>query len=68
MKKIKIISIIALILSLSSMIWGIGVVDYYIDDFNIKAISIALLSTSSVLVSTLAGLISRELKKSVSDK
>lgn len=68
MKKIKIISIIALILSVSSMIWGIGVVDYYIDDLRIKAISIALLSTSSVLVSTLAGLISRESKKSVSDK
>lgn len=68
MKKIKIISIIALFLSASSMIWGIGVATYYIDDLGIRAISTALLVTSSIFVSNLAGLIFRESKKSVSDK
>ena len=68
MKKIKIISIIALILSASSMGWGIGVAIYYIDDLRIRAISTALLITSSVFVSNLVGLIFRESKKSVSNK
>ena len=68
MKKIKIISIIALILSASSMVWGIGVATYYFDDLRIRAISTALLITSSVFVSNLVGLIFRESKKSVSNK
>ncbi|MEF9990493.1 MAG: hypothetical protein RRZ84_04665 [Romboutsia sp.] len=63
MKKIKIISIIALILSTVSMVFGIGVAGYYIDDLRIRGISIALLITSSVFVSNLVGLIFRGLKK-----
>lgn len=63
MKRIKIISIVALILSLISMAWGIGVLSYYIDDLRIRGISTALLVTSSVFVSNLVGLIFRELKK-----
>ena len=62
MKKIKIISIIALILSASSMMWDIGVATYYIDNLRIRTISTALLITSSVFVSSLVGLIFRELK------
>jgi hypothetical protein len=63
MKRIKIISIVALILSLISMAWGIGVSSYYIDDLRIRGISTALLVTSNLFVSNLVGLIFRELKK-----
>ena len=63
MKKIKIISIITLILSVISMIWGIGISTYYIDNLPIRSVSIGILITSSVFVSNLVGLIFRELKK-----
>lgn len=63
MKKIKIVSIVALILSTISMIFGIGVAGYYIDDLRIRAISTALLVISSLFVSSLVGLIFRKLNK-----
>ena len=63
MKKIKITSIVALILSTISMIFGIGVAGYYIDDLHIRAISTALLVISSIFVSSLVGLIFRKLNK-----
>ena len=63
MKKIKIISIVALILSTISMIFCIGVAGYYIDDLRIRAISTALLVISSIFVSSLVGLIFRKLNK-----
>ena len=63
MKRIKIISIVALILSTISMIWGIGIATYYIGDLYIRAISTTLLIISSLFVSNLVGLIFRELKK-----
>lgn len=63
MKKIKITSIVALILSTISMIFGIGVAGYYIDDLRIRAISTALLVISSLFVSSLVGLIFRKLNK-----
>lgn len=63
MKKIKIVSIVALILSTISMIFGIGVAGYYIDDLRIRAISTALLVISSIFVSSLVGLIFRKLNK-----
>lgn len=63
MKKIKIVSIVALILSTISMIFGIGVAGYYIDDLRIRAISTSLLVTSSIFVSSLVGLIFRKLNK-----
>lgn len=63
MKKIKIVSIVALILSTISMIFGIGVAGYYIDDLRIRAISTALLIISSIFVSNLVGLIFRKLNK-----
>lgn len=63
MKKIKIVSIVALILSIISMIFGIGVAGYYIDDLRIRAISTVLLVISSLFVSSLVGLIFRKLNK-----
>lgn len=63
MKKIKIVSIVALILSTISMIFGIGVAGYYIDDLRIRAISTVLLVISSLFVSSLVGLIFRKLNK-----
>lgn len=64
MKNLKIISTLALILSFISMIWGIGVVCYYVDDLRIRAISVALLISSNSLVSSFYGEVFRKLKKS----
>lgn len=66
MRKIKVISIIVLILSAISMIWGIGVAGYYIDDLCIRGTSIALLVTSNIFVWSLVGLVFRELNKYIS--
>ena len=63
MKKLKIIGISTSILSTISMIWGIGVVCYYVDDLRIRAISTALLITSNTLISSFRGEVFRELKK-----
>ena len=63
MKKLKTIGISTSILSTISMIWGIGVACYYIDDLRIRAISTALLITSNTLISSFCGEVSRELKK-----
>lgn len=63
MKKIKIISIVALILSTISMFWGIGVATYYINDLRIRSMSVAFLITTNVFVSRLVGLIFEEFKK-----
>ena len=64
MKKVKTIGILASILSTISMIWGIGVVCYYVDDLRIRAISTALLITSNTFVSSFLGEVFRNLKKS----
>ncbi len=62
MKKLKVISIATLILSAISMIWGIGVVGYYVDDLRIRGTSTALLVTSNTFIWSLVGLVFRELK------
>lgn len=62
-KRIKLISIIALILSTISMIFGIGVAGYYIDNLRIRGITVALLCTSNVFVANLVGLIFKEQNK-----
>lgn len=62
MKSLKIISIITLILSMTSMIFGMGVSTYYIDNLKIRGLSVFILTTSSVFVSNLVGRIFRELK------
>lgn len=62
-KRIKLIGIIALILSTISMIFGIGVAGYYIDNLYIRGITVALLCTSNVFVANLVGLIFKEQNK-----
>lgn len=62
MKKLKIMSIVALILSAISMVWGIGVVGYYVDDLYIRGISTSLLVISNIFVWSFVGLVFRELK------
>lgn len=57
MKRLKIISIVALILSTISMIWGIGVVCYYVDNLFIRGTSVFILVMSSVFVSNTVGLV-----------
>lgn len=66
MKKLKINSIVVLILSALSMIWGIGVAGYYIDDLRIRGISVFILVMSNSYVWSFVGLVFRELKKSKS--
>ena len=48
MKKLKTNSIVVLILSALSMIWGIGVVSSYVDDLRIRGISTFILVTSNL--------------------
>lgn len=62
-KRIKLISIIALILSTISMIFGIGVAGYYIDNLRIRGITVALLCTPNVFVANLVGLIFKDQNK-----
>ncbi len=62
MKKIKIFSIVALILSTISMIWGIGVVCYYVDNLFVRGTSVAILVMTSTFISSTVRLIFRELK------
>lgn len=62
MKKIKLFSILSLILSTISMIWGIGVVCYYVDNLFVRGTSVAILVMTSTFISSTVGLIFRELK------
>jgi len=63
MKKLKTNSIVVLILSALSMIWGIGVVSSYVDDLRIRGISTFILVTSNLFVWSFVGLVFRELKE-----
>ena len=62
MKKLKVISVIALILCTISMIWGIGVVCYYVDNLFIRGTSVGILTASSTFVSSTVGLIFKQSK------
>lgn len=62
MKRLKIFSVISLILSSISMIWGIGVLTYFVDDLLIRGISVGILVISSNFVASTVGLVFRELK------
>lgn len=62
MKKLKTISIVALILSTISMIWGIGVVCYYVDNLFVRGASVGILIMSSTFVSNTVGLVFKESK------
>ena len=62
MKNLKKVSIMALIGSIISMIWGIGVVTYYVDNLFIRGLSVFILIMSSVLVSNIVKLIFKENK------
>ncbi|MCC0684159.1 hypothetical protein [Clostridioides sp. ZZV14-6345] len=52
MKKLKIISIFSLIISVILTIGGIGVVTYYVDNLFIRGLSVFILIMSSSFVST----------------
>lgn len=60
MNNLKVVSTVALILSVISMIWGIGVVSYYVDNLFIRGLSIFILITSSIFVSRTVKFISIE--------
>ena len=62
MKNLKIISILALIVSVISMIWGIGVVCYYVDNLFIRGLSVFILIMASTFVSNTVRLVFKEAK------
>lgn len=62
MKKLKIISILSLIISTILMIVGIAVVTYYIDNLFIRGLSVFILIMSACFVSSTVSLIFKEAK------
>ncbi|HBE9443718.1 Uncharacterised protein [Clostridioides difficile] len=63
MKKLKIISIFSLIISVILTIGGIGIVTYYINNLFIRGLSVFVLIMSSSFVSTTVRLIFEESKR-----
>ncbi|UUC41601.1 hypothetical protein NMZ80_17215 [Clostridioides difficile] len=62
MKKLKIISIFSLIISVILTIGGIGIVTYYVNNLFIRGLSVFVLIMSSSFVSTTVRLIFEESK------
>ncbi|CEO11919.1 Uncharacterised protein [[Clostridium] sordellii] len=62
MKNLKVISTLALIMSLITMVGGIGVVSYYVDNLYIRGISVFVLIMSSILVANMVKLVFKEVK------
>ncbi|MBY2476081.1 hypothetical protein KWV16_04240 [Clostridioides difficile] len=62
MKKLKIISILSLIISTILMIVGIAVVAYYVDNLFIRGLSVFILIMSACFVSSTVSLIFKEAK------
>ncbi|HFL2601309.1 TPA: hypothetical protein ACG3KG_002006 [Clostridioides difficile] len=63
MKKLKIISVFSLIISVILTIGGIGIVTYYVDNLFIRGLSVFVLIMSSSFVSTTVRLIFEESKR-----
>lgn len=62
MKNLKVISTLALIMSLITMIVGIGIVGYYVDNLYIRGLSVFVLITSSILVANMVKLVFKEVE------
>lgn len=62
MKNFKVISTLALIMSLITMVGGIGIVGYYVDNLDIRGISVFVLIMSSILVANMIKLVFKEVK------
>ncbi|MCC0645334.1 MULTISPECIES: hypothetical protein [unclassified Clostridioides] len=62
MKKLKIISILSLVMSTISAICGIGVVTYYVDNLFIRGLSVFILIMSACFVSSTTSLIFKNAK------
>lgn len=57
MKNLKIVSILALIITMISMIGGIGIANYYVDNLVIRGGAVFILIMSSYLVSNVVRLV-----------
>ena len=62
MNNLKTVSIIALIMSVITMIGGIGIVIYYVNNLPIIGLSIFILIMSATMVSRTVSLIFKEIK------
>lgn len=62
MNNLKTVSIIALIMSVITMIGGIGIVLYYVNNLSIRVLSVFILIMSATMVSRTVSLILKEIK------
>ena len=62
MNNLKTVSIIALIMSVITMIGGIGIVIYYVNNLSIRVLSVFILIMSATMVSRTVSLIFKEIK------
>ncbi|CEO27832.1 hypothetical protein [Paraclostridium sordellii] len=62
MKNLKVISTLALIMSLIMMVGGIGIVGYYVDNLYIRGLSAFVLIMSSILVANMVKLVFKDIK------
>ncbi|MBM6821012.1 hypothetical protein H6A19_17040 [Clostridium saudiense] len=62
MNNLKTVSIIALIMSVITMIGGIGIVIYYVNNLPIRGLSIFILIMSATMISRTVSLIFKEIK------
>lgn len=62
MNNLKTVSIIALMLSIITMIGGISIVTYYVNNLSIRGLSVFILIMSATMVSRTVRLISKEIK------
>ncbi len=62
MNNLKTVSIIALIMSVITMIGGIGIVIYYVNNLSIRVLSVFILIMSATMVSRTVSLILKEIK------
>lgn len=62
MNNLKTVSIIALILSIITMIGGIGIVTYYVNNLAIRGISVFILIMTGTMVSRTVSFLFKEIK------
>lgn len=62
MNNLKTVSIIALIMSVITMIGGIGILIYYVNNLSIRVLSVFILIMSATMVSRTVSLILKEIK------
>lgn len=63
MRKLRIASILSLIMNMITMFLGIGVVTYYVDNLRVRALSVALLIATGYFASNTVRQVFKNTKK-----